>query len=150
MKYTEKMSKKLNELLEKSIDAEKGYKNAAENVNNKDLKDFFNSRSSQRSAFARELRLEILSYGQIPDETGSAKGTAHRAWMDLKSFFSANNEEAILEECIRGEKAAIEEYNEILSEQATLPPTTTNLLIKQRDEIQKAINNVKWLEEVVS
>ena len=150
MKYTEKMSKNLNELLEKSFDAEKGYRNAAEHVKNEQLKSFFNEQATQRSIFARELRLEILSFGQIPEDDGTASGTAHRTWMNLKSFFSSDNEEAVLEECKRGEKAAIEDYNEILKEQATLPPTTISLLVSQRDAIQKAINNVKYYEEAVS
>lgn len=150
MKYTEKMSKKLNALLEKNYDAERGYRNAADDVDNERLKEFFLDRAAQREVFAKELRMEILSFGEIPKDSGSATGTAHRAWMDLKSFFSSNNEEAILEECVRGDNAAIEEYNEVLSEQATLPPTTVTLLSKQRDEIQASINNVKYYEDIVS
>ena len=150
MKYTEKMSKKLNALLEKNYDAERGYRNAAEDVDNDRLKKFFLDRATQREVFAKELRMEILSFGEIPEDSGSATGTMHRAWMDLKSFFSSNNEEAILEECVRGDNAAIEEYNEVLSEQATLPPTTVTLLTKQRDEIHASINNVKYYEDIVS
>lgn len=40
MSYSENVSKKLNELLEKNYDAEKGYKLAAEKVNNQRLKSF--------------------------------------------------------------------------------------------------------------
>lgn len=150
MKYTEKMSKKLNALLEKNYDAERGYRNAADDVDNERLKEFFLDRAAQREVFAKELRMEILSFGEVPKDSGSATGTAHRAWMDLKSFFSSNNEESILEECVRGDNAAIEEYNEVLSEQATLPPTTVTLLTKQRNEIQASINNVKYYEDIVS
>ena len=42
MKFTEKISNKLNELLVKNYDAEKGYLNAAETVESPDLKIFFN------------------------------------------------------------------------------------------------------------
>jgi len=123
MKYTEKISNKLNELLEKNYDAEKGYLNAAENVESPKLKIFFKNRASERSQFAKELRTEILVHGQIPEDDGSFKGTMHRNWMTLKSLFSSNDEEAILEEAIRGEKANLEEYKEILLDDVFAPST---------------------------
>lgn len=149
MKYTEKISNKLNELLVKNHDAEKGYINAAENVDSSTLKIFFKRRATERSEFAKEIRTEILRYGEDPKDSGSFKGTVHRNWMSLKSLFSSNDEEAILEEAIRGEEASLEEYNEIL-EDKTLPPSIDNMLIKQRDAIQAAINTEKVHEELVS
>jgi len=86
MKYTEKISNKLNELLEKNYDAEKGYLNAAESVESPKLKMFFKKRATERGQFAKDLRMEILSYGQIPEDNGSFKGTLHRNWMSLKHY----------------------------------------------------------------
>jgi uncharacterized protein (TIGR02284 family) len=149
MKYSEKISNKLNELLVKNYDAEKGYINAIENVDSDRLKMYFKRRASERSEFAKELRTEILQYGQIPEESGSFKGVMHRNWMTLKSTFSSNNEEAILEEAIRGEEASLEEYNELIKER-NLPPSIDKLLIKHRDAIQSAINSEKVHEELVS
>ena len=100
IKYIEKVSNQLNELLEKNYDAEKGYLNAAENVDSTRLKIFFKNRASERSEFAKNLRIEILSYGQIPENSGTFTGSMHRNWMSLKSLFSSNDEEAILEEAI--------------------------------------------------
>ena len=149
MKYTEEISNKLNELLVKNYDAEKGYLNAIDNVNNDRLKMFFKRRASERSEFAKELRTEILCYDEVPEDSGSFKGTLHRNWMSLKSLFSSNNEEAILEEVIRGEEASLEEYNEILKDR-NLPPSIDALLIKQKNAIQAAINTEKVHEELVS
>ncbi|SHI38962.1 conserved hypothetical protein [Algibacter luteus] len=149
MKYSEKISNQLNELLVKNYDAEKGYLNAIENVDSDKLKMFFKRRATERSEFAKELRTEILRYGELPEDSGSFKGTLHRNWMTLKSLFSSNNEEAILEEAIRGEEASLEEYNEILKDR-TLPPTIDSLLTKQKNAIQAAINTEKVHEELVS
>lgn len=149
MKYSEKISNKLNELLVKNYDAEKGYLNAIDNIENDRLKMFFKRRASERSQFAKELRTEILRYGEIPEDSRSFKGTAHRNWMSLKSMFSSNNEEAILEEAIRGEEASLNEYNEILKDR-TLPPTIDSLLTKQKTAIQASINTEKVREELVS
>ena len=149
MKYSEEISNKLNELLVKNYDAEKGYLNAIANVDSNRLKIFFKRRASERSEFAKELRTEILQYGEIPGDSGSFKGTMHRNWMSLKSTFSSNNDEAILEEAIRGEEANLEEYNELLLER-NLPPSIDALILKHRHSIQSAINSEKVKEELVS
>ena len=149
MTFSEKISNKLNELLIKNYDAEKGYLNAIDNVDGDRLKMFFKRRASERSEFAKELRTEILRYGEIPEDSGSFKGTVHRNWMSLKSLFSSNNEEAILEEAIRGEESSLELYNELLEER-NLPPAIDSLLIKHKNAIQSAINTEKVHEEMVS
>lgn len=143
MKYSEKISNKLNEFLEKNYDAEKGYLNAANNVESKKLKIFFKKRASERSEFAKNLRTEILSYGQIPEDNGSFKGTMHRNWMSLKSMFNSNDKEAILEE------ASYYEYCEILKED-NFAPSTRKMLEMQKQTIQYAINSLKYQEELVS
>ncbi|WP_179337171.1 ferritin-like domain-containing protein [Winogradskyella ludwigii] len=149
MKYTEEISNKLNELLVKNYDAEKGYINAINNVEGKNLKMFFKRRASERSEFAKELRTEILQYGEIPEDSGSFKGAMHRNWMTLKSTFSSNNEEAILEEAIRGEQASLEEYKDMLKER-NMPPSIDALLLKHKNAIQAAINTEKVQEELIS
>jgi len=149
MKYSEKISNKLNELLVKNYDAEKGYLKAIDNVENKNLKMFFKRRASERSEFAKDLRTEILRYGEIPEDGGTFKGTMHRNWMTLKATFASNNEEAILEEAIKGEEASLKDYKEVLADN-TLPPTIDSLLMKQKNAIQAAINTEKVHEELVS
>ena len=52
MNYTKEVSKKLNDLLEKNYDAEKGYKFAAEKVKNTKLKSFFSERAQERYAMS--------------------------------------------------------------------------------------------------
>ncbi len=149
MKYSEKISKQLNELVIKNYDAEKGYLNAISNVDSDRLKLFFKRRATERQEFAQALRKEILQYGEIPADSGRIKGVAHRNWMRLKALFSSNNEEAILEEAIRGEEASLESYDEIL-EDRTLPPSIDTLLYEHKHAIQAAINSEKVKEELVA
>jgi uncharacterized protein (TIGR02284 family) len=149
MKFTEKMTNKLNALLEKNYDAEKGYKKASEKVANERLKQFFNEQAQKRYDFGHELKTEIKNYGESPEKGGSTTGALHRTWMDIETAFSSNKEETILEEVQKGEKAAIEEYNDILGD-ATLPPTTQKILAQQRDSIQTARQSAKNFEKVVS
>ena len=151
MKYTVEMSNKLNELLERTYDAEKGFKQAAEKVDNKTIKQFFMDRAKQRYDFGHKLKAEIKAFGQSPEKGGSAKGTLHRSWVDFKSLFSNNNEEAMLEEVNRGEKEAIETYNDILHDKDfVLPPSTESLLMKQRNAIRETLETANIFETAVS
>ncbi len=145
MSYSEDVAKKLNELLEKNYDAEKGYKFAAEKVKNPQLQSFFNERAKERYDFGHELKSEIRNFGEAPEKGSSFAGDAHRTWMNLKTSLSSDKEEAVLEEAIRGEKAAVEEYNEVLKD-SSLPASTGNILTKHRDSITASLNKVKSLE----
>ncbi len=149
MKYTEKMSNKLNELLEKNYDSEKGYKKASKIVNNQKLKHFFDEQAQARYDFGHELKTEIRNYGENPEKGGSITGAAHRMWMDIKSSFTSNDEEAILEEITKGEKSAVEEYNEVIND-TTLPPTTRKILTTHRENINIALQSAKNFEKIMA
>merc|ERR1712108_133443 len=126
---------------------EKGFKKAAENVEHSALKSYFNQKAQERYNFGHELKSEIKSFNQDVDKGGSLTGKAHRAWMDVKSLFSADDEESMLEEAIRGEKTAVEEYEDVLSE-TTLPSSTKSLLTSQKNTIENGLSNIKRLEDL--
>lgn len=147
MNYTKEIGSKLNDLLEKNYDAEAGYKAAKDNVKSTWAKDFFANQAQERYNFGHELKEEIRSFGQEPDKGTSVKGDAHRTWMNIKSTFSSDNEEAVLEEAIRGEKAALNEYDEIIND-STLPASTKNVLTKHRDNIHTALKSVENMETI--
>ncbi len=146
MSTTKDLAAKLNELLEKNYDSEKGFQKAAEDVKNTRLKEFFEAKAKERYDFGHELKTEIKNLGESPDKGTSVTGDAHRAWMGLKSTFSTDNEEALLEEAVRGEKVAVEDYNKIIKQDG-FSPSTANLLIKQRNAIERTFKQVKDLEE---
>ncbi|MGB6151143.1 MAG: PA2169 family four-helix-bundle protein [Pricia sp.] len=142
-----KLYKEIEEILEKNRDAEKGFRKAAENTDNHGLKVYFQDKAAKRKEFNTRLTSEVrLAYSDF-DEDGSFSGTIHRAWMDVKALFSADDDEAMLEESIRGDKAAIEEYNDVL-EESTLPIVLRNLLTEQKAAIQMDLNENKTLEDL--
>ncbi|SHJ11042.1 ferritin-like domain-containing protein [Aquimarina spongiae] len=145
--YSEKVGGKLNDLLEKTYDAEKGFKKAADNVKHSGLKNYFNQKAQERHDFGYALKAEIKSFGQPVDNGGSITGTMHRAWMDVKSVLSKDNEESMLEEAIRGEEATVEEYNDVLSE-TTLPPSTQTILTQQKNKIMNGLSSIRRLEDL--
>ena len=145
--YTESVAEKLNDLLEKTYDAEKGYKKAAENTDNLNLRTFFVRKSNQRKDFGHALKTEIAQFGEEPEKGGSATGAVHRAWMDTKAFFSSDEAEAMLEESIRGEKAAVDEYEDVLND-TNLPSSTATVLTQQLNAIKNDLNEIKRLEDL--
>ncbi|WP_010520910.1 ferritin-like domain-containing protein [Aquimarina agarivorans] len=145
--YSEIVSDKLNDLLEKIYDAEKGYQKAAENVEHTGLKNFFNRKAKERYDFGHELKAEIKAFGEEPNKGGSITGNLHRTWMDLKQYFGSNNTAAMLQEAIRGEKATIDAYREVL-EDTTLPEKTKIILQKQMVYISKDVSKEILLEDL--
>lgn len=146
--FSENTESKLNNLLERSYDAEQGFKKAAENVDSDSLKRFFNDKAMERLNFRSELRQELVSSGlEIKEDSGSIKGSLHRTWMDAKAMFSSEDEESMLEEVRNGEKAALNDYDDVL-EDNQLPPTTENILRNQRNTIQSSYNKADYLEEI--
>ena len=148
--YSEELGDKLNSILEKNYDAEKGYKKAAENAKSASLKRFFERKATERYNFGHEIKAELKGINQEPEKGGSVTGAAHRTWMDVKSWFSSDNDEAMLEAAITGEKAALEEYNEVLSSknEPHIPAEMMGVLGKQRMVIQSELETIKRLEDL--
>lgn len=142
----EKLVDQLEEILEKNRDAVKGYTKAAENATNGSLKAFFQDRARDRKTFNSDLKRELVANYDDIDDDGSFTGTIHRAWMDVKSFFSADDDESMLEEAIRGEKASVDEYEDVL-EDSDLPPSIATMLRQQKMKIQEDLNRVKSMED---
>lgn len=145
MDHTEKIAEMLNKLLKKNYDAQKGYADAAEKAHSADLKRFFAEREEERKSFGRQLKAEITNFGMDPEDGSEFQADIHRAWMDLRASLSSAKEEVLLQEVERGEKAAVKDYEEVLKNHE-IPPSTANLLLRQKNAIVETINKLKRLE----
>jgi uncharacterized protein (TIGR02284 family) len=143
----EKLVGNLQELLEKNYDAQKGFSKAMEDAKNPRLKSFLQQQAAQRGRFTNELTQEIINLNAQPKESGSLTGDLHRTWIDIKSAVSGNEDEAVLEECIRGEKASWEEYDNKLKKE-NFPPNISNVIQNQASEIHSTLSKVKTLEDL--
>lgn len=137
----------LQGILEKNYDAEKGYKKAMLDAKTPALKNFLQKQAAQRSHFATAIDKELRDLDETPIESGSLTGTLHRAWIDIKSSVAGNDDEAVLEEVIRGEKASVDEYQDVLKNNV-LAPQINNVLQSQLNDIQGTLNRVKTLEDI--
>jgi len=144
-----KLVHNLQELLSKNYDAEKGFKKAISDAKDTKLKDFLKNQVVRHNHFATEIDKEIRLLNEHPIEKSNTEGNLHRAWMDLVSTFSKHNDETILEECLRGEKAAENEYEHKL-EKGHFPPHIKDILKNQLQEIKDTLKKVKSLKDLAS
>lgn len=135
----------LNNLVETCKDGENGFRAAAEAVANPEIKSFFNNCARQRAQFARELQAEVRRLSGDPEETGSAAGSMHRGWINLKSAITGGDEKAIISECERGEDSAVKAYQEALDE-TTLPENLRSVIERQYRQVKEAHDRVRAME----
>lgn len=135
----------LNRLIATNYDGERGYKEAAEDVKDSRLKSWFREYAQQRYDFGHELKGEISQLGGDVEKGTTLAADAHRLFLDIKGFIAGNSEEAVLEEVIRGEKAAIERYDDVL-EDSSLPASTRTVVSRQKAQIQTALTKIQELE----
>ena len=135
----------LNRLIEVCKDGNNGYKTAASKIEDEELKTILYRLSQQRALFEAELQNEVRTLGGREENTGTSGGTLHRAWMNVKEAFTSDDNESILEECKRGDKAAVEVYENALK--ADLPEFLKDKVREQFTLIRGAIMQLDEFEK---
>ena len=136
----------LNSLIETLKDGQEGFRQAAEAVKDSALKSLFNEYSMQRAKFAGELQNEAIRLGEPkPEDTSSVAGSLHRAWINLKSAITSQDEHAILAECERGEDSAVNEYKKAMEEEPATP--LCDILSRQYTEVKTAHDRIRNLRD---
>ena len=135
----------LNELIETCKDGQEGFKQAAEGVERSDLKSLFFEFSQQRAHFAGELQDIVQTLGETPETAGSTAGALHRGWINLKAAITGKDEQAVLNECERGEDSAKNTYRDALKK--PFPSAIADVIQNQYESIQMAHDRVKMLRD---
>ncbi|HVF47071.1 MAG TPA: PA2169 family four-helix-bundle protein [Pyrinomonadaceae bacterium] len=133
----------LNTLIETCKDGQEGFKDAAEGVENSELKSLFYEYSQQRAEFVGVLQGLVRSLGGDPETSGSVTGAVHRGWINIKSAVTGRDEGAILNECERGEDHAKEAFAEAL--RLNLPANVADVISQQHQSVLAAHNRVRAL-----
>jgi len=135
----------LNDLLETSRDGEYGFRACADEVDSQQLKTVFRERAASCAAAANELAETIHSFGGETDEGGTVTGAMHRGWVHVKGTLGADSALSMLEECERGEDAAVARYRKALKED--LPPQVRELVQRQADGAKRNHDQIKALRD---
>jgi uncharacterized protein (TIGR02284 family) len=140
MKDHKEVVSDVNHLLEICNERIEGYKNAAKNVKDAELKSVFEKYAQQTKKFQQEL----LPFSD--KATGEEAGTrviadTWRVWMDMKAALTDGSRESLVNASITGEEAAIRNYEDELDED--IPMDLRNIIERQLSEIKSAYNHIK-------
>jgi uncharacterized protein (TIGR02284 family) len=145
--YKQNVITTFNDLIETSKDGEQGFRDCAENISDAQMKNFFVERAQTCTTAAAELQEMVISLGGNPETRSSVSGTLHRRWVDIKSAITGKDDEAILNECERGEDVAVKSYRNALEKE--LPPDIRALVEKQYQGTLRNHDQVKALRDQV-
>lgn len=135
----------LDDLLESSRDGEYGFRASAERAESPELKTILLRHAGECAAAAAELEREVRNRGGEPSSGGTMSGALHRGWVSVKAALSTNDDKAVLEECERGEDAAVARYRKALQE--PLPASVRALVERQAQGAQRNRDEVKALRD---
>ena len=123
-------------------DGEKGFADIGEHLKDPQLKSYFLQEAQTRGSFAKELEAE---YGTVDggsnDIGGTAAGTLHRVWGDIKANLGGSDH-TLMETSEQGEDAAKKAYTEALGDQS-VSGALRSILTKQQAHIQASHDKVK-------
>lgn len=149
METTEKAIDVLNDLVKINNDRVAGFEKASENLEDDDrgLRPVFNKLAGESRDNAAQLAEKARQFnGEVPDGT-SISGSLHRAWLDVKSTFTGNDLESILNECERGEDAIKAAYRSALEDSGELPYEVVQLIAGQQQGINEGHELIKSLRD---
>ena len=123
----------LSELLAVSRDGESGFISCAEHARADVLRQLFVSRASRHALAAAELSGLIGQLGGDPATHGKIFSTNRRGWVTLPAALKQNNDDALVDECERGEDHALEVYRNALDDH--LPEFVRQVVLRQFEDL---------------
>jgi uncharacterized protein (TIGR02284 family) len=135
----------LNDLLESCRDGEFGYRECAEHVKAENLKTVLHRHEQACRDAGAELKTLIVQLGGQADEGGTVTGALHRGWVSARGTLLGNSDQAMLDECERGEDAALARYRKALK--AQLPERVRSVVQRQSDGAQRKHDQIKALRD---
>jgi uncharacterized protein (TIGR02284 family) len=143
-----KQATAIKDLIVINNDRYEGYKTAAEETKDPDLKTMFSEFSQQSKSFSEELRRFLPAGESEParDET-KASGKLYRVWMDIRAAVTGNDRKNILASCEYGEDHAKKHYNDAVENSNDIPAEAMQTIQRQRAEILRGHDKVKAMRE---
>lgn len=136
----------LNDLIETCLDGKKGFQECADDLKNPQLKSTMAKRAQDCASAATELQQLVVRLGGDPEHKASVAGALHRKWVDIKSAITGHSDEAILNECERGEDVALKSYKSALEKD--LPVEVRAVVERQLVGVQQNHDQIKALRDI--
>ncbi|MCD6026918.1 MAG: aldehyde dehydrogenase [Solimicrobium sp.] len=137
----------LNNLIEISNDGKEGFIACAENadIGSTELKNLLIERSRGCQSAAEELSKFVLDLAGTPATGTTASGALHRGWLNVKTAIAGKTDQAVLEECERGEDVAKMVYQRALAKD--LPESIRTVVEKQYQGLLRNHDMIKKLRD---
>jgi uncharacterized protein (TIGR02284 family) len=129
----------LHHLIEICKDGERGYRAAAEQATDMELRSVLMELAEERRQFVEELTPHLYRLGGLVDG-GSNAAALHRGWMAVRGLMP-HHDHQLIAEAARGDGVALAAYEEALS--GMLPPTVSEIVETQRGRIATATERVR-------
>jgi uncharacterized protein (TIGR02284 family) len=135
----------LNDLIETCHDGEAGFRTCAQNARTPQLKSLFQRRAGECEMATGQLEQWVIRLGGEPERGTSAGADLHRRWMDLRSWISGKDDDAVLSECERGEDVAQQHYEDALKQ--ALPQEIREVVEQQYAGVIRNQDQIRMLRE---
>ena len=134
----------LNDLLRDNCDAKRGYRKAAEQLDDPSLKGLFMSLSEQRDNFKKIIREEILSLGGEPQIFRQVDGPIQVAFARPDLLLTLNTVGKTLDGCLRIEASDLKSLKQTLA-LYEVKESTHQVLTGQLESIKLTLSDIKGL-----
>jgi uncharacterized protein (TIGR02284 family) len=145
----EKTVSVLNDLLNITNDRIQGFSKVEDKVWEQYplLRADYDKMVSQSYTMKNQLTDLITKRGGTPDQSGSAAGAIHRAWIDVKNSFAGDTADATLGNVVYGENAAIDAYQDAL-DSGDLCPESSRIVLDQLHQLKASHDKFENLEDL--
>ena len=136
----------LQDLAQINRDSVKGFREAAETIENADVAQLFREIGDRREENARKLGEFLTLNDEDPGDGTSLASKLHRGWIDVKGAIVGKDAHSILAEAERGEDVIKAKYEDLLPKVAGSP--VTSVLNDQYAKVKQAHDRIRDLRDV--
>src|SRR5512145_1239493 len=127
-------------------DSEEGYRHSANDIDDWQLRSMFLELARVRGEQGDEVdRLLQRFGGEAVPKGGSASGTLHRTFVDLKAAITGHNRQAVIAEVVRGESYAESVFDKAL--RADLPADVRQVIQRHHDSVRDSRDRVRRMQQ---
>jgi uncharacterized protein (TIGR02284 family) len=139
----------LNVILSLINNTQKNYAFSAEITRSTKLQNLFTTYAIRRMLYAAELKTIIDSCGGRPAEQPRITDTFYSTWVNFKRVLIGKNDDDIIDPLIAEDMLLLKKYNQCIKQQQH-QIANMGLLIKHRNSILEALNEMNTIGELVS
>lgn len=138
----------LRDLIRVNHDSAKGFREAAEQIDDDSATEHFHALAAERQGFAKRLESFVEWNGDDDTPDGSFGAKMHRWWIQFRGTVQDGDVHAILSEAERGEDQIKAKYEEVLPQISGNP--VNDVLLRQYGRVKVAHDRIRDLRDATA